>query len=240
MENYMEIANHWTLWVAGAPVALLTLIQAVIFARKALRVRKEVNLSKQDAMKAVRVGATASIGPAIGVVVVMLGLMTAIGSPFAWMRLTTIGSAPIQLSAAQLSAEAMGTTLGGEGYGAMHFAAAAWVLSLNGMAWLLVTGFFADKMETIQTKVSGGDPKRIGVIGSAAMIGAFAYLFMNEFYVGIDSGDNGYIVSLFSAGISMYLLNLLAKRFPRLSELNLGIAMIIGMAAGVIYNRVII
>lgn len=240
MENYMDIANHWTIWIAAFPLALLTLVPAILYARRAFKIREEVGLSRNEAVKAFRVGATASIGPAFGVFVIMLGLMTALGAPFSWMRLTTIGSAPIQLSAAEMAAEAMGTTLGGEGYEAVHFASAAWVLSLNGMTWLLVTGLFADKMDTIQTKVAGGDPKKIGVIGGAAMVGAFAYLFTNEFYTGIETGDNGYVVSLFAAGISMYLLNILAKKFPKLNELNLGIAMIIGMAAGVFYNRVIV
>lgn len=238
MDNYMEVANHWTLWIAGAPLAILTVVQGVLFLRKALKVRKEVDLTKDEAMKALRVGATASIGPAFGVFVVMLGLMAAIGAPFAWMRLTTIGSAPIQLSAAQQAAEAMGTTLGGEGYGAVHFANAAWVLSLNGMSWLIVTGLFAHKMDDIKEKVSCGDPRIVGVLGSGAMIGAFAYLFSSEFFTGLERPDTaGYLAALLASGVSMIGLSLLAKKYPKLAEYNLGIAMIIGMAAAVIVNN---
>lgn len=235
----MEVANHWTLWIAGAPLAILTVVQAMLFLRHALKVRQEVGLTKKEAMRALRVGATASIGPAFGVFVVILGLMAAIGAPFAWMRLTTIGSAPIQLSAAQQAAEAMGTTLGGEGYGAVHFANAAWILSLNGMAWLLVTGLFAHKMDDIKEKVSGGDPRVVGVLGSGAMIGAFAYLFSDEFFKGLERPDTGgYLAALFTSGFAMLGLSFLAKRYPKLAEYNLGIAMVIGMAAAVIVNQI--
>lgn len=240
MENYLDVANHWTLWIAGAPLAILTVVQAVLFLKRALKVREEVGLTKEEAKKALRVGATASIGPAFGVFVVMLGLMAAIGAPFAWMRLTTIGSAPIQLSAAQQAAEAMGTTLGGEGYGAVHFANAAWVLSLNGMSWLIVTGLFAHKMDDIKEKVSGGDPKVVGVLASGAMIGAFSYLFSDEFFKSFDRPDTtAYITALFASGFTMLGLSLLARKYPKLAEYNLGIAMIVGMTAAVIANNIV-
>lgn len=67
-------------------------------------------------------GLTSAIGPALGVFVVMLGLMSAIGGPIAWQRLSIIGAAPTELTAATMAAQAQGLELGGQGYGLINFA----------------------------------------------------------------------------------------------------------------------
>ena len=46
----------------------------------------------------------------------MVGLMSVIGAPMAWMRLAVIGAAPTELTAATVGADAVGVTFGGEGY----------------------------------------------------------------------------------------------------------------------------
>lgn len=141
--EYLKIANSPVLWILSLPVALVVLFQAYIFSKKAFKAAEFVDLSKHDARKAFRIGATASIGPALGVFVVMLGLMSAIGGPLAWMRLSIIGSAPAELAAASMASKAMGVELGGKGYELVHFANATWVMALNGSAWLLTTGLFS-------------------------------------------------------------------------------------------------
>lgn len=237
--DYLNIATHWTMWLAGAPLAIITIVIPVIYIRLAKKASTDVGLSAAEAKKAIRVGMTASIGPAVGVLVVMLGLMASFGSPYAWTQSVSIGSAPIVLSAANLTAGRMGSALGSESFTALHFAAVAWVLALNGMSWLLFTGFFADKLAVIQRKVSGGHPENIAILSGGAMIGAFAYFFVGEFNTGIELQDSGYIAALLSSGITMYLLTLIGAKFPKIKEYNLGISMLAGMAIGVLWKTIL-
>lgn len=238
--NYLDVANSWIMWLAVTPVFFVALYQAYIFAKRARESGHLVGLSQEEASKAFRVGMTSAIGPAFGVFVVMLGLMAAIGGPLAWQRLSIIGAAPTELAAATQAAVAMGVDLGGEGYGLVHYANATWVMALNGGAWLLFTGLFTDKLEVITQKVSGGNAKTLGIIASGAILGSFGYMFMAEVKKGTDAlavngGNGASILAAAIAGfVSMILLDNLAKKYPILTEYNLGIAMIIGMVAAVL------
>lgn len=235
--DYLSKANSMYLWLAVSPVVLIVALQAIIFVRKALDSAKYADLSHDEAMKAFRVGATSAIGPALGVFVVMLGLMAAIGGPLAWQRLAIIGAAPTELAAANMAAQAQGVSLGGEGYELLNFANATWVMALNGSAWLLTTALFSDKLEKITHKVSGGDAKKIGILGTGAMLGAMGFLVSNEINKGLKPGAGGIIVAAVAAFVSMLVLERIAKKIPKLVEFNLGIAMVIGMIAAVAYNH---
>lgn len=232
--NYLDIANSWIMWLAVTPVLFVSLYQAYVFAKKARETGHLVDLSKAEADKAFQVGLTSAIGPALGVFVVMLGLMSAIGGPIAWQRLSIIGAAPTELAAATQAATAMGVELGGEGYGLDHYANAAWVMALNGGAWLLFTALFTDKLEIITQKVSGGNAKTLAIISGGAIVGSFGYLFMDELKKGSVPGNSPHFVAAIAALVAMIILDNIAKKYPKLTEYNLGIAMIVGMAAAVI------
>lgn len=236
--NYLNYANSPALWLATVPVVVIVAIQAIIFTKKAWANAELANLSKEDAKKAFRVGATSAIGPALGVFVVMLGLMAAIGGPLAWQRLAIIGAAPTELAAATMAAKAMNIELGGAGYGLIHFANAAWVMALNGSAWLLSTALFTDKIEILNDKIAGTDPKRIGVLGVGAMLGAMGFLLSSDIKKGLQPKNGGFIACAIGAGVAMIILEKIAKKVPKLTEFNLGIAMVIGMVCAVVYNRI--
>lgn len=235
-QEYLTIANSWIMWLAVSPVFLVSLYQAYLFSKKARKAGHLVDLSKEEANKAFRVGVTSAIGPALGVFVVMLGLMAAIGGPISWQRLAIIGAAPTELAAATQAATAMDVTLGGEGYNIIHFSNAAWVMALNGGAWLLFTGLFTDKLQVATDKVAQGNSKTLGLISAGAICGSFAYLFLNEIKKGISSENKSVIIAALSALVAMMILERLAKQFPKLTEYNLGIAMLIGMFAAVLFK----
>lgn len=240
MKEYLNIANSSILWLSAFPIVVLVLVQSIIFYRRTMASAELVDLSKSEANKALKVGAVSAIGPAMGVFVVMLGLMSAIGGPLAWMRLSVIGAAPTELAASQMAAKGMGTAMTSPNYGVRDFANAAWVMALNGSAWLIFTGLFSHKIEGFTEKISKGDPKRLGILMISAMCGAFAYLFGNELIKILDPKTRAFAISGISAAIVMIVLERFAEKYPKLSEYNLGIAMIVGMASAVIYNRLII
>ena len=222
------------MWLSVSPVLLVALYQAFVFAKKAREAGHLVDLTKEEANKAFKVGMTSAIGPALGVFVVMLGLMSAIGGPISWQRLAIIGAAPTELAAATQAGTAMGVNLGGDGYVLKHFANASWVMALNGGAWLLTTALFTDKLEIITEKVSGGNTKKLGLISAGAFCGSFGYLFLNEVKKGLQPGASSAIAAALSALIAMIILEQIAKKYPKITEYNLGIAMIIGMIVAVV------
>lgn len=238
MKDYLDIANSPILWISAIPIVIVVVIQAVIFYKRAMDSAQLVDLTRQQANKAFKVGAISAIGPAMGVFVVMLGLMSVIGGPLAWMRLSIIGAAPTELAAAGMAAKGMGKELTSPDYGVLDFANAAWVMALNGSAWLLFTGLFSHKVEGITEKISGGDPKKLGILMVSAMCGAFAYLFGNELIKVLNPETRAFAASGLGAAIAMLILERVAEKYPKLGEYNLGLAMVVGMICAVAYNRI--
>lgn len=234
MNNVREVSNSLPLWLSVVPVVIAVLCEAVIFTKKAKKAGKLVDLSEEESKRAFRVGATAAIGPSLGVFIVMLGLMSAIGAPISWQRLSIIGAAPTELAAANMAAKAQNVTLGSDTYNLVNFANAAWVMALNGSAWLFTSGLFTDKLDKISHKVTGGDTKKLGILSVTAMCGAFGYFAVNEFVKGLEPGNAPIIAAVVASSLSMGLLTKLGKKYPKLGEFSLGLAMIIGMIAAVI------
>lgn len=234
MNNVREVSNSLPIWLSVVPVVIAVLCEAVIFTKKAKKAGNLVDLSEEDSKRAFRVGATAAIGPSLGVFIVMLGLMSAIGAPISWQRLSIIGAAPTELAAANMAAKAQNVTLGSDTYNLVNFANAAWVMALNGSAWLFTSGLFTDKLDKISHKVTGGDTKKLGILSVTAMCGAFGYFAVNEFVKGLEPGNAPIIAAVVASSLSMGLLTKLGKKYPKLGEFSLGLAMIIGMIAAVI------
>ncbi len=230
MKEYLEVANDPILWLMSLPVVVLVAIQAIIFSKKAFKTAGSVQLTKKEAKDAFRVGAISAIGPALAVFVVMLGMMAVVGAPMTWLRLSVIGAAPTELAASTMGAQAMGVEFGGEGYGVLQFANSVWAMTLNGIGWLLFVGLFAHKLEGIRDKVSGGDSKLTGEIGGAAMLGAMAYLVGGHLIAG-----SGRLIAALASAMAMIVLVKLSSKIPKLVEYNLGISMVVGMAAAIIY-----
>ena len=51
---------------------------------------------------------------------------------------------------------------------------AVWAMILGSIGWVIFATFSADKMEKVQSKLAGGDPKKLMTIATAAIIGAFS------------------------------------------------------------------
>lgn len=234
MNNVTEVSNSLPMWLSVTPVVIAVLCEAAIFTRKAKKAGELVDLSEEESKRAFRVGATAAIGPSIGVFIVMLGLMSAIGAPISWQRLSIIGAAPTELAAANMAAKAQDATLGSDTYNLVNFANATWVMALNGGAWLFTSGLFTDKLDKISHKITGGDTKKLGILSVTAMCGAFGYFAVNEFVKGLEPGNTPIIAAVVASSISMGLLTKLGKKYPKLGEFSLGLAMVIGMVAAVI------
>ena len=178
--DYLTIANSPVFWGLCGITVLISLAQALLFMRQAKKAAVEVNLEKGLANKAFKIGLISAIGPACGVFIVMVGLMASIGGPMAWLRLSIIGAAATELSAASMGAQAAGVEFGGQGYTLTVMAVSWFAMALNGAGWLLVSGTATPALDTLRGPLSGGDTKWLAVLSGACSLGIFGYLNANE------------------------------------------------------------
>ena len=224
VEEVLKVANSTGAWITAAPIVIIALVQVLLYYRQIYHAADAVNLSREQLQLAFRTGMVTSIGPVVAIFIIMVGLMSVIGAPMAWMRLAVIGAAPTELTAATLGADAMGVKFGGEGYTLQVMAVSWWTMAINGVGWLLLVGLFAHKLEDVREKVGGGDTKWLGILSTAAMIGVFGYL--NSRNLTVVSGP---FVAAVTGAVSMVILLHVAKKMPKIKEYTLGIAMLIGM-----------
>ena len=184
--------------------------------------------------KALKVGMVTAIGPVFAIFVVMVGLMAVIGGPMAWMRLSIIGAAPTELTAATVGAQALGIEFGGADYDLRALGMSWWTMATNGCGWLIMVGLFASQLETLREKVSGNDTKWLGLLTGAATLGAFGYLNSSS----VVSGG-GSLIAVLVGALMMVGLGFLYEKVPatkKMKEYSLGIAMIFGVFLAVVLS----
>ena len=230
----LKIANSWPVWLCAFSGTAMVLIQTVLFARLAFKNAPGVGLTKEDCKRGFKSGLISSIGPSMSVFILVFSMVSIIGGPLTWMRLSIIGGADTELTAATIGAKAAGAaTLGGEGYGIEALATSWWTMAINGCGWLAMVALTTHKMGQLREKISGGDPKWMNVFTAAATLGLFAYLMVPY----ILQWDSQCISTLLGAAVMM-LLMYLSRKVKWLKEYALGFTIIIGLIVGAIMESI--
>ena len=236
--DYLAISNLPIFWVLAGITVIVSAVQTILYVRQANKATRECHLDPQLPKQAFKIGLISAIGPACGVFIVMVGLMSAIGGPIAWLRLSIIGAAATELSAATMGATAAGVELGGEGYTLTVLAVSWFAMALNGAGWLVFTGIATPGLEKLRDKMSGGDMGWLAAMSAACSIGIFGYLNANSMVKG-KSLAVGPTIAILTGALSMMAIGrFIVPKHPKLAEYSLGIAMIVGIACAIIYETI--
>lgn len=225
-EQIIRVANERGVWLMAIPMVVIVVVQALLYCRLAFRAADKIGFPREKCWRGFRAGAITAIGPCLAIFIVMMGMMAVIGAPITWLRLSVIGAAPTELTAATVGAQAYGVEFGSPKYDMMALATSWWTMAINGVGWLLLVAIIGKYLEGMREKMGGGDPAWLAVISGAAMLGCFAYLNSSSILAG---GPR--LVAAVTGGVSMVIFLNIAKRATWLREYCLGIAMIIGIVA---------
>ena len=184
--NYLDIANAPVLWYACIPLVILVLAVVLLICRKTLNIARKAGISVRECRKAFRTGAISAMR-SIPLLYLSLwwGLMSAIGTPMSWMRLSVIGSADAELLHAGLGASAVGQNLGSNEYNAVGYIASIWAMSTLGISWL-INIFLIPSANKIEAKIKHRDDKLLQVVSVSCMIGIMSYMTVQNVIVGWD------------------------------------------------------
>lgn len=227
--DILKITNEFGLWIVACGFVAVVVVQVILYSKLSFKASKDTNLSKKDCWKAMRTGMISSIGPNMGVFVVMIGLISVIGGPLSWARLAVIGGPATELYAASMGAQAYGVELGGTGYDLTALATTWWAMAINGIGWITFVALFAPKMESIREKIGGGDERWLGIFGIAATLGLGSYIIVPK---ALEGGGN--FAAIVGSGIVMFVILKLSERITLLKEYALGIAMVCGLIATIL------
>lgn len=170
--EYLKVANGFSMWLCVVPAILLVIFQAVLFAWKAYKSGLEIGMTKQQLMAAIRSSAVSSIGPSLAILSGLLALLGLAGGPMSWMRLSYIGNVVFETAAFSFGVGAAGATP--EAMTAQAFITGLYVMVIGSLGWIIMSILFTDKMDKLQSKISGGNPQKMAVIAGGAMVGGLA------------------------------------------------------------------
>ena len=242
-ESIVQIANSRGVWLVAVFVVSFVVLQAVLFTRLAFKSADEIGFPREKCMQGFKSGMISAIGPSVAVVIVMVGMMSVLGGPITWLRLSMIGSAATEMLAAKTSANALGIPFDPNSFDGIALANAYWAMAVNGIGWLLVVVLFTNRMEDIRQKIGGGDSKWLALVGLSASLGAFAYinsdhLFKSflKLYQKAPTASWGAIGATVGGMFGMILFQYLSKKYTWLRECALGLAMLLGMGLAMVLS----
>lgn len=225
--NIKEIMNSPALWVASSLMILVIMFQSIWYFRLAKKEAVRLQIPNENIKRGLNAAMITAIGPSLALIVVLISVITIVGTPTTWMRLNDIGAGRSEISAITLACNLIGVTPGGEGFGIDAFALALWSMALNNFGWLFVTLIFTSRMNKIVVKMNEKyEPKWTKSLMNGTTLGIFGYLFINCMWGKVTN-----IYPLLAAVLSVVSILLINRFFknPRMQELSLGIAMLIGM-----------
>ncbi len=233
--NSIEVANSPAIWGLAAVAVTAIIVQTILFLRLAMKSAKDdrVGLTPQQCKRAIRAGAVTAVGPSFSIFVVMIGLISVLGGPIAWLRLSVIGSASTELTASTIGVGILGGDLSGP-LSMLELSTAWWTMTINACGWLVVTWIFASRMEKVRNKIGGGDGKWMAIFSAAATLGIFGAFVSEYIVIAVQEMNIALAGCVIAASASMFILLKLSEKFKWLKEYNLGFAMIAGIAAGII------
>ncbi|UOQ49368.1 DUF5058 family protein [Gracilibacillus caseinilyticus] len=225
----MEVLNDIGVWLFALAIAGVVIFQGIIFIRIAMRTASSAEMTLTEAKSALKTGAITALGPSLGIMIVVVSLISILGSPLTLMRIGIIGSAPMESMGASIAAQSFGVELGSSEFSEMAFTTVAWALCLGGMGWLLVTALFTKSFGKVHKKVAMKvkNPGTMIIFSSAAMLGAFGYFVGGEMIKGMTN-----TAVVFASAVSMVILSLLANKLQLnwLKEWSLGFSIIVSLS----------
>jgi hypothetical protein len=237
MNDYLEIANSGYFYLWGGVILLVIMIQSILFIRLAWKEGRRIGLSSERMLKGLRTGMVSAIIPSIPIVIALIAMSGVLGVPFPWIRLSVIGSAPYELIAAGIGADAMGVEgLGSTDYTHYVFANSVWVMTIGAMWSGLIVFFFLKTIKKQYKKIENRDPDWMKIIAHAAFFGVICI-----FLAGPVTAGGVPLLTMVTGAVLMTLCALLISKFKIkwLREFALPISMVGAMAGAILFARLL-
>lgn len=226
--DYQSVISSPMLWLVSSFLVIISVSQAVVFLRAALKEANTIGIDGAKRKAAIRASCITAIGPSLSPIIMLLSLVAVIGAPTTWMRLCDVGAARTELGVVSLVASFVGVEVGSADFGLQAFSYSLWGMALNNFGWLFVVFILTHKMEGIVDGLYAKyNPAWIKLLMAGATVGLFSYLLSNQLYT---FSITKWVPALISAAC-MFFCTVALKKNQRMQEVALGLSMLIGMFA---------
>ncbi len=224
--GYKEIINSPGLWIVSSFIVIISVSQAIVFMKSAIREADELGIDKEKRKSAIRSATFTAIGPSLAPVITLLTMVAIVGAPTTWMRLCDVGAARSEIGVLSITSSLTGAEIGTSSFGLEAFSNGLWGMALNNFGWLFVVFILGHRMGNVVTKMNSKyDPKWVKKLMGGATIGLFAFLLCNQ----VSTYTMDKFLPAIASAVSMSIFSSVFKKNKRLQEVALGVSMLIGM-----------
>lgn len=225
------------LWPFACILLGFVCVQALLFMRHALKFNKKYSLYTSEELREIaKISSVATIGPSLSVVVVVIAMINLVGPAVTWMRTGVIGAADYELWLANVVTDALGVTLGGDGFTEAVFVCCIFGMILGSAPYMLNLIISLKPMDTLATKQSKKERSFLPILGMTAELGFMGYWGLNTATKSLPN-TAGIIAGLFTSLAISRFIQKTGKE--KLGDWVLGISLIGGMVAATIVDSLV-
>ena len=232
--SYQEVSESSLLYVLVIVSLLIIAAICVYYLHLCMRKAKEMGISKQKVNEIIKSTAIFSIVPSIAIAIGLVTLVIVIGIPYAWFRLSVIGSVSYELMASNMALSALKLDLANADADA--FGLIMWVMCVPITSTVLANIFVCKPMHLGTMRVGSGD-KKWGALSQTTFMTALLVVLIVPMIFG---GLVGLLTFVTSALIAV-VVSMLAKKTGAkwMNDFILAICLIGAMGMSIVYTNLL-
>ena len=232
--SYQEVSESSLLYVLVIVSLLIIAAICVYYLLLCMRKAKEMGISKQKVNEIIKSTAIFSIVPSIAIAIGLVTLVIVIGIPYAWFRLSVIGSVSYELMASNRALSALKLDLANADADA--FGLIMWVMCVPITSTVLANIFVCKPMHLGTMRVGSGD-KKWGALSQTTFMTALLVVLIVPMIFG---GLVGLLTFVTSALIAV-VVSMLAKKTGAkwMNDFILAICLIGAMGMSIVYTNLL-
>ncbi len=232
--SYKEVSESSLLYVLVIVSLLIIAAICVYYLLLCMRKAKEMGISKQKVNEIIKSTAIFSVVPSIAITIGLVTLVIVIGIPYAWFRLSVIGSVSYELMASNMALSALKLDLANAD--AAAFGLIMWVMCVPITSTVLANIFVCKPMHLGTMRVGSGD-KKWGALSQTTFMTALLVVLIVPMIFG---GLVGLLTFITSALIAV-VVSMLAKKTGAkwMNDFILAICLIGAMGMSIVYTNLL-
>ena len=230
--SFKDVAGSHLLWVCVIVGIIIVAGLTVYYLRLSYKNALELGIDKKTLKDVIKSSVTFSIVPSIAIVTGLVTLAVVIGLPYAWFRLSVLGSVAYELMSANMALNALNLDVNNaDGYA---FGLMAWAMCLGISVSLIFNVFFNKKIHMGTLKLGGEDKRWKAVAQTVFMSALLCALIVPMLFGGMAS-----LMTFITSAIIAVVLSVIAKKAnaPWLNEFVLAVSLLGAMVASVFWDK---
>ncbi len=230
--SFRDVAGSNVLWTCVIIGIIIVTGFTIYYFRLCYKNALDLGIDKNTLKAVIKSSLSFSIVPSIAIVTGLATLAVVIGLPYAWFRLSVLGSVAYELMSANMALTALGLDVNNaDGYA---FGLMAWAMCFGISISLIFNVFFNKKIHMGTLKLGSGDKKWGAVAQTVFMSALLCALIVPMLFGGLAS-----LMTFATSALIAIILSVIAKKAnaPWLNEFVLAVSLIGAMVASVFWDK---